>query len=160
MRGSDDRSVPVEAIAAVGLQANARRGAYRFLLAGAKIGSHNTAALRLGKKNVRVVGIGERIETVAAANDAPVGICNALRVARAAGAGPGGVVLLAAGQVIERLPPIGMNLVILTERNVVVIAPPRALIERTRHAAISAEPEVGGVCRINPEGVHVGMDIV
>src|SRR5262245_15201906 len=97
------------------------------------------------------------VKTVAEAHHAPIVIHDAGGFARAAGAGPRAVVLKPAHHVIKRQAIVGVNLIELTQRDVVNSFPRFATIVTDTDAAILAMPHPFRVLRIDPESVKVDV---
>ena len=157
VRTEDQRRVPVPAI---GLLA---RGLPRLdirPLAAAPVEAHQAAVLPLAVDNVRIFRVNLRLVAVAANRDEPVFVRDTDAVARARRAAQCGVVLRAAIDVVERRGVVDADAVELRDRQVGLETPVLAAVKTLIHAAVTANEQVVGVARVDPERVIIHVAVL
>ena len=156
VRRDDERRVPIPA---------ERRAVLVFLrlnadaLAGTLVDACHHAVLERGVDRVRILGVDARHEAVAVLGHEPVLVQDAVL-----GTGPRRsaeriVVLQSAVDVIERRRVVGVDVVVLRERQVREEGPGRGAIKRAVEAAVVADQQVAGVVRIDPDDVVVDVHV-
>ena len=153
VRRDRERRIPVPAVG--GLVAARQRPDIRALF-GPQIDADDVAVLRLGIDDVQVVGIGERLEAVAALDAIPVVVEDAGVAADRTRAAPRVVVLHAAAQVVGDRHVVA-DVVVLREVHVVDALPRLALVPAHPDAAVVAVDDVIRVVRVDPHRVMVRM---
>src|SRR5262249_19245642 len=127
-------------------------------LVGAEVPAPDLAALRLGVAALRVGGVRQRHEAVAAADDLPGGVADAAELPRGAGAAPGAGVLHAAIDVVGHV-HVHSHVVVLPERQVGDELPGVAAVVADADAAVLAGDQVAAVVGVDPQGVVVAVDV-
>jgi hypothetical protein len=153
--GADDEGrvpVPAQRLVAApdfGLDAHA--------LARALVEARERAVLVLGVDRVRVGRIDLRAEAVAAEGDEPVGVDDAVRVARARRPPEVEVVLRAAVDVVEGRRVVGRHVVELRDGEVLFEVPVLPAIPALVDAAVAADEVVARVVWIDPDVVVIDV---
>ncbi len=154
MRAEDERRIPVPA---------QRRAAFGFLrldvdpLARAAIVAHQPAILPLRINDIRIRWVDHRVEPVAEDGHEPVAVANAVNVIGPRGPSLGCVVLSAAIDVVEGSVVVDRDLVKLGDRQVLGVAVGLAAVPGLVQPAITADDQVVGIPRVDPERVIVDV---
>src|ERR1017187_9095092 len=156
VRRNHQRRIPLKAVARRLVVIFLRPDALRFV--GLQIAPREAAVLRFRVDEVRVGGIDAVVETIAALHRNPVGIANSGGLQGGTGPAPGVVVLQAAADVVGFLVIEG-HLIELAERDVVEVFPIAPAVPGGPDAAIVAVEQVVGIGGIDPDGMHVAVDV-
>ena len=127
--------------------------------AGATVETGQTAALRRRVDDVRIPGIGPRLEPVASADQIPVARANAERVRRPRRTAHREVVLRAAADGVERLFVADADPVVLRDGQIREEPPRLAVVVRLVDAAVVADQNVVRVARIERHVVVIDMHV-
>ena len=154
VRRDDNRRIPIEAVL---LLARRRLRLDRSLLAGFHFQARDKTLLRLDIHDRRVSRVHDRIETIAATDAIPVVVGDALRVQRAARAGPTAVVLQAAVNP-KRFLIVERDFIELADRNGVDEIPRTSAIVGLVNPAVRSGQHMVRIFRIDPKRVKVAVD--
>ena len=129
-----------------------------MLLPGSHVGSHQIPSLREGEVELRVVRMIDHFETIPKTDHPPIVVQNSVRLPGTTRSRPAAVILHSAHDPVEGLAEVRVNVIRLSDRQVVDILPRASLVVRDRDPTIVANPDPFWMEWIDPHGVIIDVD--
>jgi hypothetical protein len=147
----DEGRVPVEAVGPA-------LGANAAALAGREVDASCSTVLALEVDLIRIIGVDTAVESVTAPYANPIFV-QRTAVARAMRGSHAAVVLKTAVDLVAAR-GIEIDVIELADRELVVVVPRVAAVERFVKPAVTADEDVTPVTRVDPHRVSVGMNVL